>query len=81
MPSNIDTIEVNGTEYVIVGPGGDYPVSLKLASDHGAYDAALSSEVTPEFRWLRTGGTDGYSYALAICLPYTDPSTLTYSYI
>jgi len=79
MPDNIDTIEVNGTEYVIVGPSGDYPVSLKIANDAGEYDADISSVVTPEFRWLRTGGTDPYSYALAICLPETDPSNLTYS--
>ena len=79
MPSNIDTIEVNGTEYVVVGPGGDYPVSLKLANDTGEYDADISSEVTPEFRWLRTGEPNAYSYALAICLPETDPSNLTYS--
>ena len=78
MPSNIDTIEVNGTEYVVVGPGGEYPVSLKLANDTGEYDAGLSSQVTPEFRWLRTGESGAYSYSLAICLPYTDPSLLTY---
>lgn len=79
MPSNIDTIEVNGTEYVIVGPGGDYPVSLKFANGTGGYAAGLSSEVTPKFRWLRTGEPNAYRYALAICLPETDPSTLAYS--
>lgn len=78
MPSNIDTIEVNGTEYVVVGPGGDYPVSLKFTSSTDGL-AGLSDEVTPEFRWLRTGEPNAYSYALAICLPETDPSTLTYS--
>ena len=79
MPSNIDTIEVNGTEYVVVGPGGDYPVSLKFTANTGSGLAGLSSQVTPEFRWLRTGEPNAYSYALAICLPETDPSNLTYS--
>jgi len=76
MPSYIEKIDVDGTEYDVVGPGSQYPISVQntLASD-GYY-----SEGHPEvsFYWQRIGTEGNYDYVL-VAKPGATPSSFTYA--
>ena len=77
MPNYIEKIDVDGTEYDVVGPGSQYPISVQntLASD-GYY-----SDGHPEvsFYWQRIGTEGNYEYTLVITTGGTDPEYYTYS--
>jgi len=59
----ISTVEVNGTEYEVVGPGGEYPISVVNTGDSSGDDYS-NSQVYPSFYWRRTGEEGSYEYSL-----------------
>lgn len=70
----IDTIEVNGTEYEIVGPDGQYPISVMSDVDD---DAMVSSGLGTDFRWMRSGVQGSYEYKLVV-IPDSSPTDMSY---
>lgn len=82
MANLIDTVVVNGTEYELVGRGGEYPIAVfehePKASDFPGETLYVSETITPSFSMLRFERDGKYSYQLAIDLG-DDPSSFTYA--
>jgi hypothetical protein len=89
MANYIDRVEVNGTEYEIVGPDAEYPISNVVSND--IYNGITSgsgesnpmygysdSVINTVFRWKRTGEEGSYEYKLVLC---TDSGPDSYSYV
>ncbi len=69
MANYINRVEVNGTEYEIVGPAGTHAISALTSSDlqsSGYWLSSHSSAMSTEFRWRRTGDNGNYKYDLVI---------------
>lgn len=80
MANYINRVEVNGTEYEIVGPAGTHAVSVLTNDDlrsSGYYLSNHSSSMTTEFRWRRTGDNGSYKYDLVIVAE--DPDNFEYT--
>lgn len=80
MANYINRVEVNGTEYEIVGPAGTHAISALTNDDlqsSGYYLSNHSSSMTTEFFWRRTGESGSYEYDLVIVAP--DPTSFEYT--
>ena len=73
----ISTVEVNGTEYEVVGPGGEYPISVVNTGDSTGDDYS-NNPVSPSFYWRRTGSEGSYEYSL-VAFVEQDPQQTYYA--
>ena len=88
MANLIDTIVVNGTEYEMVGLGGEYPVAVfkeevyETKFDDSFTSSSINeiyvsdSDVTPTFKFIKIDKNGSTSYELAMIVD--DP--IGYSY-
>jgi len=72
----ISTIDVNGTEYEVVGPGGEYPISV-INTEDSSSDGYSVSYANPQFYWKRTGESGSYEYQL-VAFVSDDPREVSY---
>ena len=72
----ISTIDVNGTEYEVVGPGGEYPISV-INTEDSTVDGYSQSQVSTSFFWKRTGESGSYEYQL-VAHVNEDPHEVSY---
>ena len=80
IPNYINRVEVNGTEYEIVGPAGRHAISALTSNellDTGYWLSNHSDPMTPQFHWRRTGESGSYEYDLVIVA--SDPTSLEYT--
>lgn len=76
----IDKVDVDGTKYEIVGPGGEYPSSVIVDTD-GDGGQLCESSVEVSWYWRRVNApiaADGYDYAL-VAVPSEGPEDVYYS--